>query len=225
MKNTNKGDRSDLGREREDSPEKEKIREIMKRSKQFVIISGPSGSGKTMVIKHLVENYGFIEPPFLTTRELRSGEKEIGAVRLDQNEFAEREAEQRIFLPAHNYGNAYGADLEVIFNLVIADHNIVIEAPSSNLISDVARFLPESTVIGMLPVSRGELEAQLIQRGLNDDSDRRTRLDSAETEKEQIIRASESMDITQIIPIPGVPQDTISQIDRLMEVKGFKIKK
>src|SRR3989344_1464812 len=152
-----------VAQEENESPEQQKIKEIMNRSKQFVIISGPSGSGKTMTIKHLVENYGFIEPPFLTTRELRPGEQEVGGICLDQDEFTKREAEQKIFLPAHNYGNAYGVDLDVIFNLVIADRNIVIEAPASNLMSDIAHLLPESTIIGILPANREELEAQLIQ--------------------------------------------------------------
>ena len=211
-----------VAQEENESPEQQKIKEIMNRSKQFVIISGPSGSGKTMTIKHLVENYGFIEPPFLTTRELRPGEQEVGGICLDQDEFTKREAEQKIFLPAHNYGNAYGVDLDVIFNLVIADRNIVIEAPASNLMSDIAHLLPESTIIGILPANREELEAQLIQRGLNDDNDRRIRLDSADLIKEQIIRASESMNIAQITPTHGVPQDTISQIDKLMEERDFK---
>lgn len=67
-------------REKLPLPEKEKlekIQEIIKRSSQFIVLCGPSGSGKTTAIKHLVDNYGFIEPPFLTTRELRQGEIEI----------------------------------------------------------------------------------------------------------------------------------------------------
>ena len=53
-----------MKQERISNPEQGKIIEIMKRSKQFVVLSGPSGSGKTMIIKHLVQSYGFVEPPF-----------------------------------------------------------------------------------------------------------------------------------------------------------------
>ncbi len=123
--------------ENEGSPEQRKLAEIARRSKQFVILSGPSGSGKTMIIKHLVEKYAFIEPSFITTRELRPGEAEVGGVKLDVDEFSREEAKGGIFLPAHNYGNAYGYSLDVIFNLAESDNNIVVEAPASNLASDV----------------------------------------------------------------------------------------
>lgn len=213
-----------MNEENENIPGQEKIKEIMKRSRQFVVLSGPSGSGKTMIIKYLVEKYGFVEPPFVTTRELRPGEEEVGGIRLDMGEFSQREVQNRIFLPARNYGNAYGYFLDIIFDLVNAGNNIVVEAPASNLISDVSRLLPESTVIGILPPSTEELEAQINQRGLNDDPDQQVRLQNAQVEKEQIRSASESMEIKQIIPVHGVPQETTSQIDKLMEEKGFKIK-
>ena len=91
-----------MKQERISNPEQGKIIEIMKRSKQFVVLSGPSGSGKTMIIKHLVQSYGFVEPPFLTTRELRPTEKEIGGLNLSREDFLKREAGKKIFLPAHN---------------------------------------------------------------------------------------------------------------------------
>lgn len=211
-------------RENEENPEQIKLREIARRSKQFVVLSGPSGSGKTMIIKHLVEKYGFIEPSFITTRELRPGEAEIGGVKLDVDEFSREESKGSIFLPAHNYGNAYGYSLDVIFNLAESNNNIVVEAPASNLVSDVSRLLPEGTVIGILPPSTDELETQLKQRDLNDDSDRKVRLQSVQTVKDQIITAAKSMEIREIVPTHGVPQDTIDQINKLMEEKGFKIK-
>lgn len=204
--------------------EQEKIIEIIKRSNQFVVISGPSGSGKTMVIKHLVKNYGFIEPPFLTTRELRPGEQEIGGANLSKDDFTKREAGKKIFLPAHNYGNAYGYDLDVIFNITVKGNNVVVEVPASTLASDISNFLPHGTVIGMLPVSNKDLKAQLIQRSLNNDQDIQIRLQNSEIEKEQIIQASVLISITQIIPTHEVPENTISQVDRLMDLKGFKIK-
>lgn len=225
MKETKETSYPGSGPGKENAPEQERIREIAKRSRQFVVISGPSGSGKTMAIKHLVDNYGFIEPPFLTTRELRPGEKEIGGTRIDQDEFAKKEAEQKIFLPARNYGNAYGYDLDTIFQISAEGNNIVVESPAANLTAYVSEFLPESTVIGMLPVDAGELKEQLARRGLNSDEDRKIRLQNSEIEKRQIVEASKSINIFQIVPTHGIPQNTISQIDRLMRKKGFKTKK
>ena len=150
-----------MKQERISNPEQGKIIEIMKRSKQFVVLSGPSGSGKTMIIKHLVQSYGFVEPPFLTTRELRPTEKEIGGLNLSREDFLKREAGKKIFLPAHNYGNSYGYDLDIIFNIAVQGTNIVVEAPASNLIKGVSDLLPQSTIIGILPESRLELEKQL----------------------------------------------------------------
>lgn len=213
-----------MKQERISNIEQEKITEIIKRSNQFVVLSGPSGSGKTMVIKHLTQNYGFVEPPFLTTRELRPNEQAIGGINLDQKDFAKKEFGKKIFLPAHNYGNSYGYDLDIIFNIAVQGNNIVVEAPASNLIQDVSGFLPQSTIIGILPESRLELEQQLKQRGLNSDHDQQIRLQNYEIEKEKIIQASALINIAKVIPTHGIPQDTLSQIDRLMNLKGFKIK-
>ena len=223
MKNRNEVGHSSS--EQENNPEQEKIKELMERSRQFVVVVGPSGSGKTMAIKYMVEKYGFVEPPFLTTRELRPGEQEMGAVCLDREDFAKKETENKIFLPAHNYGNAYGCDLDVIFSLAKEGKNIIVEAPAANLTTDVSRFLPEGTVIGILPGSKEELERQLIERGLNHEEDRNSRLQSFEAIREQILVAAKSMDIKQIVPMHGIPKETFFQIDGLMEEKGFKLKK
>ncbi len=221
MKNINETGSPDS--ESENSIEQEKIKEILKRSDQFVLISGPSGSGKTMVIKHLVDSYGFIEPPFLTTRELRPGEQEIGGVHLDQEEFAKREADQRVFLPEHNYGNSYGYDLDIMFHIAMYGKNVVVETNASNLSNYVVNFLPQSTVIGILPLLAEELEARLVERGLNDYEDIKKRLANFSEEKDYIIQASKLISVNQIVPIHGDPQVTISQIDKIMDTKGFKI--
>jgi len=212
----------ELAREKEISPEREKIKELITRSGQFVVICGPSGSGKTMAIKHLVERYGFIEPPFLTTRELRPGEQEVGGVQVNLNDFMEKEMDEKMFLVARNYGNAYGYDLEKIFQSAVEGKNIIVETPASNLTTDIAYFLPESTIIAVLPQTTEEIEAQLNQRGLNDDRDKRIRLLNSEIEKEHIVRSSAVMNINRITPTHGIPENTLSQIDELMEKKGFK---
>lgn len=201
----------------------EKLEEISKRSKQFILISGPSGSGKTMVIKHLVDNYGFFEPPFLTTRELRPGELEIGGAHLDQEDFAKRETNNRIFLSAHNYGNSYGYDVDVILQIATSGKNIVVEANPSNLSNYVVNFLPQSMVIGMLPSTVEEAEERLAKRGLNDHEDIKKRLVNFDKEKDCIVRASALININQIVPVHGVPHDTLSQVDQLMAKNGFNI--
>ncbi len=197
----------------------------MRRSKQFIVVCGPSGCGKTMAIKHLVDSYGFIEPPFLTTRKLRPEEGEIGGIHVSKYEFIEKEMDKKIFLAARNYGNAYGYDLDTIFQSTIEGNNIVVEVPASDLTINVAYFLPEGTIIAMLPLTTEEIEIQLSQRGLNDNRDKKIRLLSSEIEKEHILHASKVMAIDQIIPTHGVPEDTLYQIDELMDKKEIKIKK
>lgn len=204
---------------------KEKIKEIIKKSNQFIVICGPSGSGKTMVSKHLVNNYNFIEPPFITTRELRPGEKEIGSVRIDRDEFMKKSMDGQIFLGARNYGNAYGYDLDIIFNNVMKGKKIVIEAPASHLITDVSFFLPESIIIGIIPLTTEEVESQLTQRALNNGKDQRMRLLNCEIEKEHIAYCCGLIDIAPIIPTDGSPENTLRQVDRLMDKKGFEMNK
>lgn len=202
---------------------KEKIKEIIFKSSQFVVICGPSGSGKTMIAKHLVDNYGFVGPPFLTTRELRPGEKEIGSIRLGLDEFMQKDVNGQIFLSARNYGNAYGYDLDTIFNKVMEKKKIVIEVPASNLITDVSYFLPQSTIIGIIPLTTEEVSNQLNQRSLNNVKDQRIRLLNCEIEKEHIAYCCGSIDITPILPTEGSPKNALCQIDRLMSKEGFKI--
>ncbi len=79
----------------------------MRRSKQFIVVCGPSGCGKTMAIKHLVDSYGFIEPPFLTTRKLRPEEGEIGGIHVSKDEFIEKEMDKKILLPQNNRSYIY----------------------------------------------------------------------------------------------------------------------
>lgn len=204
---------------------KEKIKEIIKRSSQFVVICGPSGSGKTMIAKHLIDNYGFIEPPFLTTRELRPGEKEHCSLCVSRDEFMENDTGGQIFLSARNYGNAYGYDLDIIFNSVMEGEKIVIEAPASNLITDVSYFLPKSTIIGIVPLTVEEVDGQLNQRALNNKKDQRMRLLNCEIEKEHIAHCCGLIDITPILPTEGNPKNTLLQVDRLMDKRGFETKK
>ena len=222
MKKSNETGSHDF--EREYNPEREKINEIIKRSNQFVVVCGPSGSGKTMAIKHLVDKYGFVEPPFLTTRELRPGEQEVGGVQVSLGDFMEQEMDEKMFLVARNYGNAYGYDLDKIFQSVVEDKNIVVEAPASNLTTDVAYFLPKSTIIAVLPLTTEEIKVQLDQRGLNGDRDKRIRLLNSEIEKEHIIRSCAVMNIEQVTPTHGMPEKTLLQIDELMDKKGFEVK-
>ncbi len=202
----------------------EKIKKIKKRSNKFVVLCGPSGSGKNMIIKHLIDHYDFRGLPSLTTRSLRKGDGELEILSMGRDEFMERELDGKIFLPVHNYGNLYGYDINTVLNSIIQKSSIVIESPTANLTTDVAYFLPEAMVIGIIPSTTNELEHQLNLRGLNEKRDKRIRLLNTEIEKEHIMGASELMEINQVVPIPGVPQDTLSQIDRLMEEKGFKKK-
>ena len=201
---------------------KEKIKEIIKKSGQFIVMCGPSGSGKTMASEHLVDEFNFIKPPCLTTRELRRGEKEAGSVCLGRNEFIERDLAGQIFLSARNYGNAYGYDLDIIFNNVMAGKKIVVEAPASNLMTDVSYFLPESIIIGIMPLTVEEVGNQLTQRALNNGKDQRMRLLNCEIEKEHIAYCCGLIDIAPIIPTDGSPENTLLQVDRLMDKKGFK---
>lgn len=199
----------------------EKIEAIMLRSDHFIVVSGPSGSGKTMAIKYLVEKYGFFEPPFLTTRLLRSAEGAMGEKSLSDDEFMKKEVAGEMFLVARNYGNAYGYDLDVVFAKVKDGGKIIVEAPASHLTTNIRYFLPNCTVIGLLPSTSEELEVRLENRGIHTEADKRIRLLNAEMEKECIVRASSAMDIARIIPTNGVPLDTLMQIDQLMLKKMF----
>ncbi len=210
---------------------KEKIKEIIKRSNQFIVLCGPSGSGKTMVINHLVNNYEFFDPPFLTTRELRPGEKEHGSIRMSRDEFITKEMDGQVFLSVRNYGNAYGYDLNIIFNSVMDRKNIIIETPASNLITDISYFLPKSIIIGIIPLTLEEIKNQLGQRDLsgpndkNNNKQQRIRLLNYEIEKEHIAYCCGLIDINIIIPTYGCPENTLIQVDRLMDKKWVKARK
>ncbi len=199
----------------------EKIKKIMEKSEQFVVICGPSGSGKTMVAEYLISNYGFAELPFLTTRDLRPGEKEIGACQITRDEFIEQSQGGNIFLGVRSYGNAYGYNLDLIYSQTMNGQRIVVEAPASYLTTDVSYFLPKSTIIGVIPLTPNETERQLEARGLNAAVDQRLRVLNCEIEKEHIAYSCGTIDVTPILPTDGSPEHTLRQVDRLMEKRGF----
>ncbi len=190
-------------------------------SNQFIVICGPSGSGKSMTASYLLDTYGFVELPFLTTRELRPGEAHAGSHHLTRHSFVERSLEGTIFLGVRSYGNAYGYDLDVVYRSAIEGKRIVLEAPSSYLATDVAYFLPQAILIGIIPLSTEAVANQLFHRGLNKVPDQRLRLLNCEIEKEHIASCCALMDITIILPTEGDPEPTLRQIDRVMKKHGF----
>lgn len=194
---------------------------IRDNSKSFVVLSGPSGSGKTMVTDYLRDTYNFCVPPFVTTRTLRAGEEEIGAKSVSPEAFLRSVTKGEIFLGVRNYGNAYGYYTQDICKLLDQGAHVVIEAPASCLMTDVVVALPESTIIGIVPLKKDGLEQQLTNRGIHKAEDQRIRLLSAEIEKEHIAYCCGLIEITPVLPTDGSPEYTLRQIDRIMKQRGF----
>ena len=107
-------------------------------------------------------------------------------------------------------------ELDIEFNKIPLE-NFSIESPISVLTTDVAYFLPKAVIIAILPSTTEELDYQLRHRELNEERDKRIRSLSVEIEKEHIVKASSLMEINRIIPIPGIPQNTLFQINKLMQ--------
>lgn len=195
-----------------------KLREIIIRSGQAVVLTGPSGVGKGEVMKFLTATYGFHETPFITTRELRPGEAESGSRSVTAEEFLALKASGELVLDVAAYGNLYGYPIDDILTFLYKGKYIMLEAPPSRIRTDVDTVLPKATKIAFIPTeSQRFIQANLKKRGTESKEQQTLRRAEALADLRHLEQLCGQSDIYPIIPTQGNIRSTIVQVQRIFE--------
>ncbi|MGV9001342.1 MAG: hypothetical protein ACOH18_00075 [Candidatus Saccharimonadaceae bacterium] len=187
---------------------------ISEKSNQCVIICGPSGVGKTMSVDFLIEKHGYYYVPFITTRALRPEEFNTGSESLSYRAFMDLNLEGKVFLAARNYGNAYGHSIDNVYDKLISGQKIILESPSSQLLTDVHVLLPNALVLGFVTEDHSMTTEVLNNRHKKMEIDAELRILQSSIEVFNIKLAEKSMPIIRIHPKFGDPLDTINQVNK-----------
>lgn len=199
---------------------------IKKNSNRIIVFCGPSGTGKTFIMNYLNKKYGFKKVPFVTTRTLRKNENQEGSVHLTPLDFKILEIECKLFISARNYGNAYAYFVkDVVESLCNKNLILMIEAPSSYIISDVIVLLPKSVIFGFFPVDNNFTKDNLKSRNTEDSTKQIIRALSSEIEKEHLCYSCGITRIYPILPTQGIPMYTVNQVEKVLLEKNLINKK
>ena len=147
-------------------------------------ISAPSGAGKTSLVKALLAK----KPTELavsvshTTREIRPGEvntTDYHFVRL--NQFKSMIENDEFIEHAQVFDNSYGTAQRSVEGILDSGKHVILEIDWQGA-RQVKQKMPDTVCIFILPPSRETLEQRLINRGTDDETTIKRRMESADRE-------------------------------------------
>jgi len=147
-------------------------------------ISAPSGAGKTSLVKALLAK----KPTELavsvshTTREIRPGEvntTDYHFVRL--NQFESMIENDEFIEHAQVFDNSYGTAQRSVEGILDSGKHVILEIDWQGA-RQVKQKMPDTVCIFILPPSRETLEQRLINRGTDDETTIKRRMESADRE-------------------------------------------
>lgn len=185
----------------------------MKRGK-LIVISGPSGAGKTSICKALLAQIPDTSwSVSVTTRSPRSGERDGESYSfVSPREFARRKDRGEFLESAEYIGEHYATPKAPVEQALSAGRNIVMEIDVQGGLQ-VARRMPESIRIFVLPPDSESLRARLENRNTEAKEQLQKRLEQADGE---IAVARDSGCYTHFV-VNDVLEDTIEKVKRLIE--------
>lgn len=154
-----------------------------------VVISGPSGVGKDVLIEGIADRgleYHFTVTA--TTRDPRPGEREgINHHFLTVDDFQQRIAEDELLEWARVYGNYYGVPKQQVRDALSAGKHVIIRVDVQGALR-IRELAPEALMVFIHPPNMTVLQRRIERRGVNSQSDIKTRLAAAakETEKSAV---------------------------------------
>jgi guanylate kinase len=150
---------------------------------KLVVISGPSGAGKTSICNALLERLpGTVWSVSATTRPPRAGETSGESYEFISREEFEARVQRQEFLETAEYcGQRYGTPAGPIRRWLAEGRIVVMEIDVQGGIQ-VARSVPESVRVFVLPPDFASLRARLEGRKTESEEHMRRRLAAADGE-------------------------------------------
>jgi len=154
-----------------------------KRRGRLVVISGPSGAGKTSICRALLDQLpDAVWSVSATTRKPRAGEEAKKSYEFVSAEEFERRIRSHEFLEWAEYvGERYGTPRKPVEGFVAAGKSVILEIDVQGGMQ-VARQVPDSICIFVLPPDRASLRARLEGRRTEAEEQLRRRLERADGE-------------------------------------------
>ncbi|MCA9242563.1 MAG: guanylate kinase [Phycisphaerales bacterium] len=179
---------------------------------KLVVISGPSGTGKTSIcnelLRRLPNGYWSVSA---TTRERRGDEVDGREYRYVTPEaFAEMVRRDELLEHAEYCGRQYGTPRKPVEDAIAAGKVVVMEIDVQGG-AQIARRMPESIRIFVLPPTRETLEARLKGRRTESDAIQKRRLEQADGE----IGFARQSGYYQFFITNDILEDSV---DRVMEI-------
>jgi guanylate kinase len=148
-----------------------------------VVLSGPSGVGKDAVIQRMIElGYPVLMPVTMTTRPPRDAEVDGIHYRfVDDDAFDRALADGELLEHAEVYGRRYGVPRSGVRHALESGNHVLIRVDVQGAAS-LRETLPDALTIFLVPDDPAHLERHLRERGSEDDTALRLRLDTAARE-------------------------------------------
>ncbi len=181
---------------------------------KLIVISGPSGAGKTSICNALLEQLpNATWSVSVTTRSPRPGEQDGESYSfVTPEEFARREVQGDFLESADYIGQKYGTPKAPVQASLAAGRSVVMEIDVQGGLQ-VAKRMPESIRIFVLPPDSASLRARLEGRNTEAKEQLQKRLGEADGE---IAVARDSGCYTHFV-VNDVLEDTIEQVKNIIE--------
>ncbi|MFH1110644.1 MAG: guanylate kinase [Planctomycetota bacterium] len=185
----------------------------------LIVISGPSGAGKTSICKALLEQVpGTVWSVSVTTRPPRPGEVNGHSYQfVSKEEFEAKQAAGELLESAEYIGHRYGTPRRPVEEALAAGRNVVMEIDVQGGMQ-VAKKMPESVRIFVLPPNMDSLRARLEGRRTEAAAQLARRLTEADGE---IAIARDSGCYDHFV-VNDVLETTVEQVRRIIEEEHTK---
>jgi len=185
----------------------------------LIVISGPSGTGKTSICKALLEQLpGTVWSVSVTTRPPRPGEVNGRSYKfVSKEEFEAKQAAGELLESAEYIGHRYGTPRWPVEEALAAGRNVVMEIDVQGGMQ-VAKKMPESVRIFVLPPNMESLRARLEGRRTEAAEQLAKRLSEADGE----IAIARDSGCYKHFVVNDVLETTVEQVKRIIEEEHTK---
>ena len=186
---------------------------------KLIVISGPSGAGKTSICQALLEQLAdTLWSVSATTRPMRAGEVDGESYEfLSSEAFSARVAEGAFLEWAHYVGHRYGTPRRPVEEALAEGRNVVMEIDVQGGMQ-VAKSMPDSIRVFVLPPDSESLRARLEGRNTEAEEQLTLRLQKADGE----IAAARDSGCYDHFVVNDLLEVTIEQVKSILEKETSK---